>query len=609
MSAAGEITITFANGSKHSFTPTAQQTGTYIYVIYNEVLLSNNAWQPPKMFIYRVGSGNSALDEMITRTRNQGEFYPAIPLRLNNKWVSQVNPAAATLGKKAFKKATGGDIQEIIDKLADNPDLKEIDYAYIMFGVPLNTKDRAAREYLFRFFDKCRLLQTRSTTDFAAWDAANTSFQNSVNNWQTQVGAAGGVISTILAKNRGRQPMPFGNRVRIKSNGSLNTNIDIEITWSSISHTQGVGKKTSTAKAGDVWFTFGSGTTPLNGLPVYSGKNSFFKVILKSASEKMPIHLHWQVTANTWRTLTIVGMEHDNLIYKNKSVEISAIEALQDDEESGFLVPLHHATLQEMSLVNATQMMTSTAYLMINSYKVVKKKWYQTGIFKIFLFIAIVAITVLTAGTGTGPAIAAATAIGTAIGLTGIVALIVGAIISTLVQMIVAKIIMALSVEIFGAKWGALLGTIFTVATFYAGSAAIAGQSFGQALSSLSSIPSILQLTSAVGNGIAGFVAGDTLATVQKTQKLMDQSKLDLQRVQDLYEQNIGYSGVTIDPMSLTSDRFDPLAYVQEFKPFIPESSDTFLTRTLLTGSDIAQMTMDTVNEFVSYSTRTELPR
>lgn len=609
MNAAGEITITFANGSTHSFTPTVQQNATYIYAIYNEVNIQTNTWAAPKMFIYRIGSGNLALDEIVTRTRSQGEFVPSIPLRLNNKWVKDVNPSAAVLAKKAFKKALGGDIQQVIDKLAENEDLDEIDYAYVMFGVPLNTKERAGREYLFRFFDKCRRLQLRGTSDFAAWDTANSQFDGQVQSWETKVKAANGVISKVLEKERGKQPMPFGNNVRIKSNGSLNTNIDISIEWSSITETKGTGKKTSTAKAGDVWFTYGAGMSEVKQMPLYQGTNAFTMVALQAIGDKTPIHLHWQVTDNSWRTLTILGMKHKNLIYKNKSVRISALEALQDSEESGFLVPLHYATLREMGMVETTQMMTTGAYIVINSYKVVKKKWYQTGFFKVFLFVAIIVITVVTAGTGTAPALAAATSIAAAVGLTGIAALIVGAIINTIVQMIVAKILMALSVEIFGAKWGALIGAILTVATFYAGGAAIGGQSFATALNSLSSVPAIIQMTSALGNGIAGFVAGETMETVRKTQELMQQSKADQARIQELWEQNLGNPGVRLDPMSLTSDRFDPMAYVQEFKPFIPESSETFLSRTLLTGSDIAEMTMDTVTEFVAYSTRVDLPR
>jgi hypothetical protein len=561
------------------------------------------------MFIYRIGSGNLALDDIVIRTRNQGEFVPAIPLRLDNKWVSQVNPAAAVLAKKAFKKALGGDIQEVIDKLAENPDLKEIDYAYVMFGVPLNTKERAGREYLFRFFDKCRRLQLRSTTDFAVWDAASTQFGSQVDSWEAKVKAANGVISKALEKERGKQPMALGNQIKIKSSGSLNTNIDLTIEWGSITETSGSGKKASTAKAGDVWFTYGSTMSQVKEMPLYQGTNAFTKIALSAISDKTPIHIHWQVTENSWKTLTILGLKHKNLIYKNKSVDITALDALRDSDESGFLVPLHYATVREMGMVATTQMMTSAAYIMVNSYKIVKLKWYQTGFFKVFMFVAIVVITVVTAGTGTAPALAAATSIAAAAGLTGIAALIVGAIINTIVQMIVAKILMALSVEVFGAKWGTLIGAILTVATFYAGNAAIAGQSFATALNALSSVPAIIQMTSALGNGIAGFVAGETMETVRKTEELAKQSQLDLARIQELYDQNIGNPGVKLDPMSLISERFDPMAFVQEFKPFIPESSETFLTRTLLTGSDIAEMTMDTISEFVAYSTRVDLPR
>lgn len=604
MDAGGTIKITFANSTTVSFTPVASKEGVYIYAIYNQVNQATQVWGNAKMFIYRIGSGNTELDRLVTRTRDLGEYVPFIPIRLDNKWVSQVNPAAAVLAKKAYKKALGADIQDLIDQLADNDDLDEIDYAYVVFGVPLNVKERASREYLFRFFDKCRLKQTRSNTDFAAWDGANTQFDTSVHEWEGWMKDFLSGTTNAAAKTRGTQPIAFGNEVKIKSGGSLNININITISWQSISETHGVGKKTSTAKKGDVWITYGSTGGDLKELPVLFGL-SLGKIAGKM---KVPIYIHWQVTDNSWRTLTITGLEHDNLIYKKKSVNISALEALTDSEESGFLVPLHYATLREMSLVDQTQMMTAGAYLLINSYKVVKKKWYQTWWFSVILFVAIVVITVVTAGTGTAPALAAATSIATAAGLTGIVALVVGAIINTLAMMIVGKILMAASIEVFGAKWGALIGSILTIAVTFGANAAMSGQSIGAALASLGSATSLIQLSSSVGNGIAGFIQGETMETMNKIQSVAEQSKLDLKKVQDAYEANIGNSGVFMDPMGLTSDRFDPYAFVQKYQNFVPESRDDFLARTLLTGSDIADMTMDIIGNFVAYSTRIDLP-
>lgn len=605
MDSGGTIKITFADGTSVGFTPAVDQEAVYIYAIYNYIDQATKAWGNAKMFIYKIGSGNAALDNIVTRTRDLGEYVPFIPVRLDNKWVKDVNPAAALLAKKAYKKALNADIEELIDQLAENEDLDEIDYAYVAFGVPLNVKERASREYLFRFFDKCRLKQTRSNTDFAAWTGAESRFDDSVHEWEGWMGSLMNGTTSTASVARGKQPVAFGNEVKIKSNGDLNVNIDITISWQSISETHGTGKKTPDAKKGDVWITYGATGINLKEMPLLFGRLDLGKIAGKM---KVPIYIHWQVTDNSWRTLTITGLEHDNRIYKKKSVNISALEALTDDEESGFLVPLHYATMKEMSLVDQTQMMTAGAYLLLNSYKVVKKKWYQTWWFSVILFVAIIVITVVTAGTGTAPALAAFTSIAAAAGLTGIVALIVGAILNTLAMMIIGKILMAASIEVFGAKWGALIGSILTIAVTFGANAAISGQSIASALNALGSATSLIQLSSSVGNGIAGFIQGDTMETMNKIQNVADQSKLDLKKVQDAYNQNIGYSGVTLDPMGLTGDRFDPYAFVQKYQNFVPETRDDFLARTLLTGSDIADMTMDIIGNFVTYSTRIDLP-
>ena len=98
----------------------------------------------------------------------------------------------------------------------------------------------------------------------------------------------------------------------------------------------------------------------------------------------------WQESANLWRKISIVGLKHTNRVYKGKSVEITGWEALDDTEESGFLVPLHETLFKEMPLTRATQFATANSYMVLNCYKVVKKKWYQTGLFAVILILMVV---------------------------------------------------------------------------------------------------------------------------------------------------------------------------------------------------------------------------
>ena len=71
-------------------------------------------------------------------------------------------------------------------------------------------------------------------------------------------------------------------------------------------------------------------------------------------------------------------------------MDISAKEALEDVEESGFIIPLHEGVYRAMGLKDSTQMATACSFMVFNCYQVVKKKWYQTGIFKIILVVILI---------------------------------------------------------------------------------------------------------------------------------------------------------------------------------------------------------------------------
>ena len=106
------------------------------------------------------------------------------------------------------------------------------------------------------------------------------------------------------------------------------------------------------------------------------------------------------MTADEYVGYTIRGLKHKNTIYKGKGVSISSKDAMNDNDESGFVIPLHEEVFREMSLVNATQSSFANSYLLINCYEVVKQKWYQTGAFKIVLIIVVIIISVFTYGAG-----------------------------------------------------------------------------------------------------------------------------------------------------------------------------------------------------------------
>lgn len=511
----------------------------------------------PIYWIYKNGSGNDVLDTAIWASQLEGEFLPIIPVMLDNVFVpDHPAPNVYTYSKKAFKKVTGQRYDDLVSKMKENPDIGDIDYAYIVHGVPLNTKENAGKEYIYRFFKRAWLAELGLLPEA---DGANQDSQPGFNVY----------VST------NRDPVVY----------------DVGVHFEDASEVVGTGLVRDGAKTGDLWIELNPdpvgywvATDPVSYLDTISVNRTSFTI-------------SWQDGPSTWRKLTIISAFHHNNVYRDKAVLISARSALEDLEESGFLVPLHYATLDEMSLIQSTQLMTTCVYLVLNSYVIVKKKWYQTGFFKFILFAAIVTLTIVFPPFGAEGA-AILTSIGTAIGLSGTLALIAGAIVYTIASSLIMQILGKVSVAIFGEKWGALIASITTFVGMAVGGNLLAGGNLSTAWSGLMSAQGLIGLTSAVGTGIAGYVEASAREVMGKITDLQASYEKQAAEAANTYAQIVGYDKGMLDPMSLTDTSFGNAL----------ETPGQFLARTLMTGSDIAEISLGMISEFTTATLTPALP-
>lgn len=561
--------------------------------------ITDQIWSEARIWIYEVGSGNTVIDDLIVAETNEGEYLPFIPLRLDNEWLSDTfEPDGYAISKKAMRK-TGASIKydDLMDKVKESEDVDKFDYVYVMYGVPLNVLDRSSREYLYRFFDKCRLSQTVSNIEYALFQSQLTDFDTSNADWNAWKLAQSDPLDPLFGTAEPTittRPAGVGNYVQILSNGDLPTNVNMKISWQMITFDEGTGEGQPGAKKGDVWLESvadapGSDT-------IYSGHAVYDRDRVEGT-----FTITWQDTTDSWKKLTVIGAQHENLIYKKKSVTISAKEALEDAEESGFLVPMHYATVREMSLISSTQMQTACTYIVINTYKVVKTGFFGSLFFKIFIFIAIIAITVLTMGAGTAPAVGilgSAAAVGAALGFSGVVAIIVGTIVNSIAAMIIMKILQAGATAVFGAKIGAIIGAIVAVVAVTVGGSLLNGGSLTTAFNSLTSAQGLLALTNAATNGVGAYLQASAMEYAQKTQELQEEYGAESKRISSLFQETFGSGNALFDPLSLTESTFGKFT----------ETQAAFLSRTLMTGTDIAELTKDLLNNFARYTITTDLP-
>ena len=560
-----------------------------------------------RLWIYRIGSGNAELDALASAPgTTQGEFFPFIPIRLNNRFLSEAfMPETYDLATKAYKKAVNGKFDDLIEVVADNEDLDEIDYAYVMYGVSLNVKENACRKYLYKFFEKLMGEQTNTVAQVATWEMEEEARAAGFASWLAWKAAQGNPTDPLFGQGEPvltKMNTLANNTVHIRGTGSVDTNVDMKISWKGIQELLGSGLKKPGAKKGELWLEVVTERIP-GDWGIYTKELSWGNA--KTRQDNTVFDIHWQVDEDNWRTLRVIGLQHENLIYKNKSVVISAKEALEDEDETGFIIPLHYETVRELSLVDSTQMSTACTFIVFNCYKVVKKKFYQTGIFKVVMFVAIVAISVATMGAAAPGLLGTAASVGAAVGLTGLAAIIVGAVINAIVAMIVMQIIGLLATEVLGAKIGLIVAMVVSVATMQVGTGLMNGASMTTIWSNMLSAQNLIAMTSAVGDGISGLIAMSAAETMVKTQDLIKDFEEESRKISELYAENVGYANVSIDPLSLTDVDFGN-SFDGAFRA-TTEPLDTFLSRTLMTGSDIAELSHDMLNNFTKYTLSTDL--
>lgn len=561
-------TITYSDATTDSFPiDNYDITARYIYVIYS--LADGTGSLGSRIWIYKVGDGHTDMDTMVRfALSTDNTFFPIIPIRWNNNFLSSTYmPDAYKLASKAYKKATGQKFDKLVSQLQTNSDIGDIQFIYVVYGCSLNTVENAAKKYIFKLFEQ---LASRSTVSM---DHYNT-FLSDLATYNT----SGGIY-----------PYLQSNRIEIRATGALiDDNYDVIMSWAGMSETTttGIGNGGS-AKPGDCWFNVGT-VTPLGSVSI--GGTSY------DQGSSGVIQLNQQMSDGTYKTITIANLQHENKIYKDKSVITTAIDALNATDESEFIVPLSYEIQREMSIVDSTQMMTSAAYLVMNCYKIHKKKWYETTFFMIIVVIAIIAIAVATGGIGAGTVglLGTAGSVGAAVGLTGLAAVIAGTIINMLAAMILTKLIGMFSVAIFGPKLGAIIGAIISVIAISAGTGLMNGQSLTSLWGNMTSAQSLIGLTEAAGNGVANFIQQSVAEVVLKTQKLEQTANKDSKDIEEKYIKDFGIGSFGFDPFSLTDIGTD----LSSTPPMAIDTPDQFLQRTLMTGTDIAQISIDMISSF-----------
>ena len=583
-------------------TTTTESVGfTYSYRIDTQEIIKKG-WSNMNFLIYQYGTGNATLDTMFVASASTGGFFPFIPIRMWNKFLSPTyQPAIYDWNVKAYRKAIGltsrKDYDYLVESIKDNPSIGDIDFSYAMYAVALNTRENSSKKYVYKFFQTMMAQGAGGISEYNNWKVQWAIANNSMLAWKSWKDAQGnssdplfGTVEPAIIP----YPEVTLKRVSLKSSSM---NFNMSVSWSSLEETVQTGLGQAGAKTGDLWWTQGA-THEFE--EYYRGGRESGGWTTRTITREF-VTLNWQDSPTTWRSISMWGLHHSNTVYKGKSVGTSAKSALADPDDTGFLIPLHEDILKSMSLKDSTQMSTACTYIVFNCYTVTKQKWYSSSWFKIVLIVVAIVIAVVSVGTGTGVSaglLGTAASVGAALGFAGTVAIIVGTIANAIAAMLLTRIISAGATALFGEKVGAIVGAIASVVAISAGTSMATGEGVAAGFSNLASAENIMKLTVATGGGLAEYMGAETADVIKELDALVKEYSAMGKEIADLYDADFGTGQVMLDPMELT----DSSRYA-----IVPENANIFLSRTLLTGSEIADMTNSLLSNFASVTLSTEL--
>lgn len=508
-----------------------------------------------KFIAYQEGKNLAYLNKFFSSgSALSGTYFPCIPYRHNGNWLSDsFMPNIYTWAKKAYKKLYGKNkYDSLVNQIKKSEGIDQCQFIYEQLGVSINTPWMEGKRYIFEYFYNIYLNEAIAT------------------------GNKGQITNIVQAIKSIK-----GKSIFIKSDYGV-CNFSNRLRWDSMEYSLKNGKIFPGAKK--------------NKYRIYREKHYHTYVTTQWDNELGYVEVEYEVTtlhtilehqlsANRYERLNIENLYNDNIIYGGKSVTYSAYDELANagdeifDEntangESGFLVPLEYSSFREAGLVANTDLAKASQYLVCNSYKIKKVRWYQRGIFKVVTTIVSVVLSAFTLGANLAA-------------LAAILAL----------SILINYVILPLLTKVLTAVFGEIIGTILATVVIIIASAAIGSYAQGTTLTwgSMCNVSNVMKLGEATLNGIAKYIQQSAQTMLGQVTAMTEQLT---KQVEELNQKTLEMFG----SHSLVSK--DALLN----NVYYPESPKSFLTRTLMTGADNANMTLDMVYNFPNYTISLQNP-
>lgn len=548
------ILIKHEDGSTELISPSDYASfNWYIGAVYD--IWENGSYTGvSRVFIYEMYSGNIPLNGVINDRLSFKENFHIAPLRVNNVsfdsspyWNDPTAPV-----EKFFKDRTGAELTTILEDIEDIPEIADIDHVFYVPGVQVNCERFGGLRYVYEFFRSLiRINDPNADQEITDWEFFNGGFPG------TRVHDCFAIHPWI----------PF----------------DVDYRWIDISEHTSFGVVAGLNPGELKWVVEPDITTNNTGYTQQSGDYGFYFENVSSGSISR-VTLYHQIDDTIYRRLDIRGMVFINNVYGSDKIHYDLKDAIQETDPSGFFVFLNMGVLNRLSISERNEVIGSSNLLLFNMYEVVKQR-HKSNSFWTIIFGVVLSALIFPAGVGV---LGAHGTIGAALGFQGTSAVIAGAVVNVTAAIVLNDSIFKLSQEIFKGKTGIVIGAIvsFLIGTGVANYQQTGKFSFD--FNNLSVSENLIRLSDSV-TGVTNKLISEELSDLQSELDTIvedyfeELSKID-SAFDDLEDSNISLKGVGL--------------YQTGSSELVSEPRDMFLKRTLLTGSDIASLTMNMIGEF-----------
>lgn len=532
-----------------SLTRTTYIEDTETQTVHKEIIKTKSAIMevrtPPRkygVFIYHEGSGIPAIDKTMNSRASLGYKLQPLIVKRNNSLISpHAHPKEFEYNDKVFKKYSGGAGNYMDAYRGFNEDgLLNIKEAILLFGMPVESNIQFCLEYAYKFFSHVLDFYRRS--------------EGTVN------------MNGICKQNVGNlyYDPGIGNVTRKKHTGVYD----------------------SKYKIGRVYVKRNVSSNSSGGLFKRKSRSNVMYILRTSAVTytTIVVELHGQSAMSSvhWMSHGIDGASGDN-------------------ENAGVRIPLLEGVVKSLSLKYSSDITKYCTSVLLTTFETVKIKWYQKSFMKILTVGIMIAISIIFPPAGGATAAVAGTigaTVASYMALTGLSYLVVAYAVNAVIGMVVAKLVTSAVSKFVGGQLGQLLSTMITN---FAMGAMLSNQPFSQTFSNMFDkifdfeyIMNFSNASKALEIGANKYLKGrmDKLEEMQKDlEKLQDQIK----DVQEKTDELFGKSGL-LDTRSLMDAISDSLPSDIMSSA---ETLDTFIGRSTLKGSQVVDMTLSSVYDFV----------